>query len=686
MGAAAKKPSLTPLEAKAEIAKLTAEIVQHDELYYQQDKPAISDAEYDKLRKKLDALEAEFPQFILPNSPSKRVGAPISSGFKKTRHATPMLSLNNAFDAEDIADFADRIRRFLDLPDDTPIEFTAEPKIDGASANLTYRDGVLAIGATRGDGIEGEDVTTNMKTIQSIPQKLTGKNIPSLLEIRGEIYMQKSDFLAMNQRREESGEDLFANPRNAAAGSLRQLDSSITASRPLKFFAYAFGAGGNEIAETQQEILNQLEKWGFTLPPHRGFCKNEKEIGAYYEKLSSLRATLPFDVDGIVLKVNRLDWQRRLGDVGRAPRWAMAYKFPAEQAQTLLKDITIQVGRTGVLTPVAELEPINVGGVMVARATLHNEDEIERKDIRIGDTVLIQRAGDVIPQVLGRIEGKRDKGSKAYKFPDHCPVCGSAAIRETGEVARRCTGGLICPAQASLRLRHFVSKGAFDIDGLGKQHIDEFWQLKLIQEPADIFTLAKRQREGKIDLYNLEGWGEKSVEKLFAAIEKRRTIPLDRFIYALGIRQIGEATAKLLARHYGGLDNLLNHLEMDELLNIDQIGESMAEDLIAFFEEPHNKDVIKNLLEEITVEETKFTATSSPITGKTVVFTGTLEKMSRAEAKAKAENLGAKVASSVSKKTDYVVAGAEAGSKLKEAQSLGIKILSEDEWLKLIAL
>ena len=683
--------TLTPAEAEKELARLAEEIAHHDRLYHQEDDPEISDADYDTLRRRNAAIEARFPELVREDSPSLKVGAAPSETFAKVRHLKPMLSLDNAFDEADARDFSGRVRRFLKLDADAPLELTAEPKIDGLSANLLYEKGRFVRGATRGDGTVGEDITANLRTLKDIPQRLKGTGIPDLIEVRGEVYMQRQEFMAMNAERAAAGEPAFANPRNAAAGSVRQLDPSITASRPLRFFAYAWGEISERSAPTHWEMLERFAAWGFKTNPEGKLCRSIDEALAVHTKIAASRASLPYEIDGVVYKVNRLDWQDRLGMVSRAPRWAIAHKFPAEQAITRLNDILIQVGRTGTLTPVAILEPVTVGGVVVARATLHNEDEIQRKDVRIGDTVLVQRAGDVIPQILGvRIE-QRPKGAKPYRFPEHCPACGSTAIREPGEVARRCTGGLICPAQAVERLRHFVSRDAFDIEGLGARHVEEFYRDGLIRTPADLFRLAARRAE----IEEREGWGKQSVTKLLAAIESRRTIPLDRFIYALGIRQIGQATAKLLARNYGSLaafrQAMIEAQEPDspayhELDSITGIGESMAADLVAFFAEPHNIAVLDDLAHEVTVEDVAASAgaASSPVAGKTVVFTGSLETMTRHEAKARAEALGAKVAESVSRKTDYVVVGADAGSKAKKAAELGVTTMTEQEWLTLI--
>ena len=691
---AEKAPAeLSPGEAKAELKRLAKEIARHDLLYHQKDAPEISDADYDSLVKRNREIEALFPSLRRTDSPSARVGAEPAAGFVKVKHLRPMLSLDNAFAREDVEDFIGRIRRFLGRKDEADIPLNVEPKIDGLSANLRYEHGELTIGATRGDGSIGEDITANLKHVAGVPHKLKDSNPPELIEIRGEVYMPHDGFFALNKQREKDGEPVFANPRNAAAGSVRQLDAGITKSRPLKFFAYAFGEvqGWRSEPKLHSEALDRLKKWGFTVNPKTRIAKTLDDALAFYDELAKERADLNYDIDGVVYKVDELALQNRLGFVGRAPRWAVAHKFPAEQAVTTLNKISIQVGRTGALTPVAELEPITVGGVVVSRATLHNEDEIARKDIRVGDKVIVQRAGDVIPQIVAVIDADRKGRGKPYEFPDRCPVCKSLAAREEGEVVRRCTGGLTCPAQATERLRHFVSRGAFDIEGLGYKHIEAFFADDLIKTPADIFHLHRRRAE----LLEREGWGDSSVNNLLNAIEARRTISLDRFIYALGIRQVGEATAKLLARHYHSLKEWRQAMEAaaedregpayQDLNNIDQIGDSVAGDILDFFAEKHNLEALEALAKELTVEEAQaVSATGSPVSGKTVVFTGALTKMTRDEAKARAESLGAKVASSVSKKTDYVIAGEDAGSKAAKAQELGVKMLSEDEWLELI--
>ncbi len=680
---------LTPLEASMELKSLAGEISFHDRAYHQEDAPTISDADYDALRARNTAIEALFPDLIRPDSPSKRIGAPVADGFSKVTHAKPMLSLGNAFSDDDVRDFFARVRRFLGLGENEPVEVVAEPKIDGLSLSLRYEGGRLVRAATRGDGVTGEDVTNNLDTMDDVPKVVFGA-VPHVLEIRGEVYMTKTDFQALNARREKEGGKVFANPRNAAAGSLRQLDPAVTAKRPLSFFAYGWGEVSDPMAHTQWDFFNKIRRWGFRPNPLAKVLPGAEECLAFYRDTEAMRALLDYDIDGVVYKVNRIDWQDRLGAVSRAPRWAVAHKFPAEKATTVLKSITIQVGRTGTLTPVAELQPVTVGGVVVSRATLHNEDEIARKDIREGDTVVVRRAGDVIPQVVSVVLDHRPGGSRPYQFPHRCPDCASLAPREDGAVARRCTGGLICPAQAVERLKHFVSRNAFDIEGLGGKHIETFWKDGLIETPADIFRLESRAEE----IAEREGWGGKSAENLFNAIAKSRTISLERFIYALGIRQVGQATARLLAKQYGSYKSWVRAMTAaqdreceayDELLAIDGIGPLVADDLLAFFAEDHNRAVLDDLESVLTIEDfIAPDASGSPLAGKTVVLTGTLSSMTRSEAKARAEALGAKVAGSVSKKTDYVVVGADAGSKAKKAEALGVVTLDEDAWLKMV--
>ena len=683
---------LTEIEVVAELGALAEEITRHDKAYYQNDQPVINDADYDALRRRNDDLEARFPHLIRDDSPSTRVGAAAATGFSKIKHAAPMLSLGNVFSRDELADFMDGIRRFLkELKDDSslPLEMVAEPKIDGLSISLRYENGFFVSAATRGDGAEGEDVTANIRTFKELPFELKDP-CPDVMEVRGEVYLSKSDFQILNERQENAGEKVFANPRNAAAGSLRQLDATITAGRPLKFFAYAWGEVVGSEYETHWDYLDVLKGWGFAVNPYTAQCGDLDTLMAVYDKVSEARAGLDYDIDGMVYKVNRIDWQERLGFVSRAPRWAIAHKFPAEKAQTVVNGINIQVGRTGTLTPVAKLEPVTVGGVVVSNATLHNEHEIARKNVRIGDTVVIQRAGDVIPQVVEAVLDKRPKNSTPFEMPTSCPICGSAAVQAEGEVARRCTGSLICEAQAVERLKHFVSRGAFDIEGLGGKHIETFYEEGLIKTAADIFKMVSHAD----NIRAREGWGDKSLDNLLAVIEERRKVPLERVIYGLGIRQVGQANARLLAKQYGSYEAWRAALMASEdrdseayidLTNVDGIGPSVANDLIAFFVEPHNRSVLDELGELLEIEDfVQPDDANSPIAGKTVVFTGMLETVTRGEAKARAENLGAKVAGSVSKKTDFVVVGADAGSKSKKAADLGVNILSEQAWLAMI--
>jgi len=701
---AKKSPEqLTKAEAASELERLAGEIAHHDELYHAEDAPQISDADYDELRARNGAIEARFPDLVRADSPSQRVGAAPVEAFGKVRHAVPMLSLGNAFADEDVSDFIGRVRRFLGLAADAAVAVTAEPKVDGLSISLRYERGRLVQAATRGDGSEGENVTANVMTIRQIPRNLQGKDVPELIEARGEIYLAHADFESLNAEQAEAGAKVFANPRNAAAGSLRQLDASITARRPLRFFCHGWGAASALPADTQQGVYRAFSRWGLPLNPLLELCTSTEAMLAFYRRIGMDRAALGYDIDGVVYKVDRLDWQSRLGFVSRAPRWAIAHKFPPQEAVTRLNDIEIQVGRTGALTPAAKLEPVTVGGVVVSNATLHNEDEIARKDIRIGDTVMVRRAGDVIPQIVGVVLEKRPKGLKAYKFPLVCPACGSHAVREVHEktgkadVVRRCTGGLICPAQAKERLKHFVSRNAFDIEGLGEKQIELFYDEGRIMQPADMFTLQKRDARLAADkrLVSQKGFGETSVGKLFASIDARRQIGLDRFIFALGIRHVGETTARDLAKALGtiaafraaaaaaakGGKDSEAYREIDD---IEGIGETVVDALIEFFDEPHNLRALDNLLKEVEVQPFVRATAASPVTDKTVVFTGSLERMTRPEAKAQAERLGAKVAGSVSKKTDYVVAGSDAGSKLTKARELGVTVLTEDEWLALI--
>lgn len=691
--------SLTRDEAATELERLAAEIAHHDALYYRSDAPEISDAAYDVLRIRNAEIEARFPDLIREDSPSNRIGAEPVESFGKVRHRVPMLSLGNAFAEEDVVEFVARIRRFLGFSADAGLTFTAEPKIDGLSISLRYDKGRLVEAATRGDGSEGENVTANVRTISEIPHHLKGKDVPDTIDVRGEIYMRHDDFAALNAAQAAAGGKVFANPRNAAAGSLRQLDPTITASRPLAFFAYGWGEASELPAETQHGVVRTFSRWGLPTNSQMTLCQSVEELLVFYRSLAERRAHLGYDIDGVVYKVDRLDLQQRLGFVSRAPRWATAHKFPAEQAMTVLRDIEIQVGRTGALTPVAKLEPVTVGGVVVSNATLHNEDEIRRKDVRVGDTVVVQRAGDVIPQIVRVVADKRPADAEPFVFPHVCPACGSHAVREadekTGEVdaVRRCTGGLICPAQRKERLKHFVSRNAFDIEGLGDRSIEEFYAAGLIASPPDIFTLEARDRDRTDGIAAREGWGEQSARKLFNAISARREIGLDRFIYALGIRHAGETTARVLARAYQSAETFKSQMiaaadpdsdAWSELNNIDGIGPIVAKAIVEFFAEPHNVDVVDRLLEHVAPQPLEAVASSSPVSGKTVVFTGTLERLTRSEAKAQAERLGAKVAGSVSKKTDYVIAGADAGSKLKKANELGVAVLSEDEWIALV--
>jgi DNA ligase (NAD+) len=696
--------ALNELDAAIELTALAREIARHDRLYHGKDEPEISDAAYDALVARNRAIETRFPQLIRADSPSRRVGAAVAEGFAKSHHGEPMLSLDNVFSPEEFSDFCKRIRRFLGLAEDEALAIVGEPKIDGLSINLLYENGVFIKGATRGDGAEGEDVTANLLTISSLPRLLTPP-FPASIEIRGEVFMEKADFLSFRATQEEAAEArearratgeklgeavvIPANPRNAAAGSLRQLDARITATRPLKLLAYAMGAASEVPAETHHDFLDELRRWGFAVNPLSQRLESEDAAENFQAEIGARRAALAYDIDGVVYKLDRIDWQRRLGFVGRAPRWAVAWKFPAEQAVTRLLDIEIQVGRTGALTPRAVMEPVNVGGVVVRHATLHNEDEIARKDVRIGDTVMLQRAGDVIPQILGVVLEKRPADAEAYAFPLNCPACGSHAIRDGEDVVRRCTGGLTCPAQTTERLRHFVSRRAMDIEGLGEENIQFLFDAGLIKSPADIFRLHQNRET----LAGFEGWGERKISKLLEAIDARRSVALERFIFALGIRRIGEQNAKLLARHYHSLEawragmiaaHIIGSEAREELGSIQGIGPAIAEELVEFFAEPRNLAALDDLAAEVAplpVEETS--AADSPFAAKTMVFTGTLEKMTRDEAEALAERLGAKVTKSVSKKTDFIVIGADAGSKAAKAEELGVKTLTEAEWLEL---
>ncbi|GGJ06707.1 NAD-dependent DNA ligase LigA [Neoroseomonas lacus] len=693
--------TLTEAEAADELATLATEIAHHDALYHGKDAPEISDADYDALVRRNRAIEARFPSLTRADSPSRRVGAATAEGFAKSRHGEPMLSLNNVFSEEDFAEFCASIRRFLGLTAEETLRFVAEPKIDGLSINLLYENGHFVKGATRGDGTEGEDVTANLRTIASLPERLHAP-FPARIEIRGEVFMDKADFLAFRATQEQAANDreerrargeklgdaivIPANPRNAAAGSVRQLDARITASRPLKLFAYAMGATSEPPAESHHAFLQRLEQWGFAVNPLSTLLDNETAAATFQRSLGEQRAGLDYDIDGVVYKLDRIDWQRRLGFVGRAPRWATAWKFPAEQAMTVLEAIEIQVGRTGALTPRAVMQPVTVGGVVVRHATLHNEDEIARKDVRIGDTVILQRAGDVIPQIVSVVLEKRPPTAVPFVFPTVCPVCGSHAIRDGEDVVRRCTGGLICAAQTVERLKHFASRRAMDIEGLGEENIQLLFDRGLVKSPADIFRL----RDHRDALLALEGWGERKVTKLLDAIEARRHVALERFIFALGIRRIGEQTAKLLARHYHTLEewrdrmiaaHIIGSEAREELGSIQGIGPAIAEELVEFFAEPRAVTALDDLVAQASPLPAEATAASdSPFAGKTLVFTGTLETMSRDEAEAQAERRGAKVTKSVSKKTDFVVVGADAGSKATKAAELGLRILTEAEY------
>ena len=763
--------SLTKAEAEAELARLAAAMARHDALYAEAT-PEISDADYDALRARNLAIETRFPALLREDSPSRRVGAPVSSQFAEVRHGVPMLSLDNAFDDGDVTDFVARIVRFLKLPPDEVIAFVAEPKIDGLSANLRYENGILVQGATRGDGRAGEDITANLKTIADIPHRLKGSGWPALIEVRGEVYAPNDAFAAFNAEAEAAGRRTYANPRNFSAGSLRQIDPAVTARRPLSFFAYAWGETSAPFAGTQAEALETFETWGFPVNPRSTRVEGADGLVGVYHGLETDRAQLGYDIDGVVYKVDRLDWQHRLGFVSRSPRWAIAHKFPAQQATTVLEGIDIQVGRTGSLTPVARLAPVTVGGVVVRNATLHNEDEIARKDVRIGDTVVLQRAGDVIPQIVSVVADKRPADALPYVFPTHCPVCGSEAVRPEGEVRRRCTSGLICAAQLVERLKHFVSRRAFDIEGLGEKQLTAFHERGWIHEPADIFRLARDAE--KLDALRAEdGYGETSVRNLVAGIDARRTIALERLLFGLGIRDIGDQTSLLLARHFGDwksfhaaaleaasgipspewtqlaeghgvsartlsvmasavlspadpwpeapLDQKLAlafpgvaaparralsglttdwasiaelarvareegpSMTLGEIAGIAGVGPVAARAVAEFFHEPHNREVVDALVAQLTtIEDAERPKADTPVAGKTVVFTGSLERFTRDEARARAESLGAKVSGSVSKKTDYLVAGPGAGSKLAEARKHGVAVLTEDEWLALI--
>ena len=699
---------LTKARANVELKRLALELEGHDKRYYQDDAPSVTDAEYDALRQRYNAIEKRFPEFVTSDSPSQKIGAQPSGRFAKVRHAVPMLSLDNAFAEQDVLDFAARIRRFLKLGEDDRIGFSAEPKIDGLSMSLRYEGGELVTAATRGDGAVGEDVTANIRTLEDVPQKLQGRNVPDICEVRGEVYMTKQAFLALNERQKAAGETIFANPRNSAAGSLRQKDPGITASRPLGFFAYAWGEMAAMPADTQSGMIKWFERCGFTTNPLTRLCHSVEELLGFHREIETRRSHLDYDIDGVVYKIDRIDWQERLGFVSRTPRWAIAHKFPAERAMTVLRDIEIQVGRTGSFTPVGKLEPVGVGGVIVQNVTLHNEDYIkgiggdgeqlrEGREIMINDTVIIQRAGDVIPQVVDVVLDKRPDDARSFHFPKKCPcplhtdvVREETAAGEEGARAR-CTGEFACPYQKIEHLKLFASRRAFDIDGLGEKQLQYFFDEGWVKEPADIFTL--QQRNAKLKLEEIEGYGETSVRNLFAAIEGRRNIALERFIYALGMRQVGETTALALARGYGSWeafhDACLKVAKGDEEViaemdALDQIGDTVIASIAAYFSESHNRGIVERLTRQVTILDAEKPRSNSKVAGKIVVFTGSLEKMTRDEAKATAERLGAKTSGSVSKKTDYVVAGPGAGSKLAEAKKHGVAVLTEDEWLKLI--
>ncbi len=698
----------TEEQAAAELEFLAKEIARHNRLYHSEDAPEISDAEYDSLIRRNNELEREYPNLVREDSPSRQVGAAPAAHLSKVRHALPMLSLDNAFADEDVADFVDRVRRYLNLPAGADVALTAEPKIDGLSCSLRYEKGALVLAATRGDGTTGEVVTDNVRAIPDIPQRLAG-DAPDVFEVRGEVYMSKADFAALNARLLAEADDpekarQFANPRNAAAGSLRQKDAAVTASRPLRFYAHGWGEVSALPADTQLGVMEAIAGWGLPIAQDIGRFADLDGLLGHYRAIEARRADLPFDIDGVVYKVDRLDWQQRLGFVARAPRWAIAHKFPAEKAETELVAIDIQVGRTGKLTPVARLKPVSVGGVTVTNATLHNKDEIERLGVRPGDRVLIQRAGDVIPQVLENRTPEADR--PAYVFPTECPECGSEAVREEGEVDVRCTGGLICPAQRVERLRHFVSRHALDIERLGITHIESFFRDGLLQSPADIFKLTREK------LLSRERWAEISAQNLIAAIDSKRNPPLDRFLYALGIRHVGEVTARDLARRYRSWDSFSAMIDaalairagmqpvigeeerkflqrrnkaVVEAVATPNIGPEVANAILDFFEEPHNREVVADIMSAgVEIADVVHEVRESPVTGKTIVFTGSLEQLSRDEAKAQAESLGAKVAGSVSAKTDLVVAGPGAGSKLKKAADLGIEVIDEAAWLEIV--
>lgn len=694
---AERKPTpiedLSPRRAKLEYSRLAEQLAEYDRRYYQEDSPAVSDADYDALRQRYEALEKAFPELSSDASLTKKVGAAPAEKFAKIKHVVPMLSLGNVFADEEVHEFVARVRRFLGFSDEAPLFFTAEPKIDGLSCSLRYEKGALVYAATRGDGYEGEDITVNIRTLEEIPQRLHGESWPDVLEARGEVYMRREDFFALNERQAAAGKPLFANPRNSAAGSLRQLDPKVTASRPLRFFAYSWGEVSVMPSDTQYGMVQALASFGLPTNPLTEICVGADEMLAHFRDIEARRATLGYDIDGVVYKVDDIGLQIRLGFVSRAPRWAVAHKFPAEQAKTIVRGIDINVGRTGALTPIARLEPVTVGGVVVSNATLHNEDEIARKDIRVGDTVVVQRAGDVIPQIVEVVLEKRPEETKPYEFPHVCPACGSAAVREIDEkgvedVVRRCTGSLVCPAQGIERLKHFASRNAMDIEGLGDKQIEAFFEEGLIRRASEIFTLEARDEQNLTKLKNREGYGETSVRNLFAAIDARRSVPINRFLFALGIRHVGETNAKRLARHFADFASLRDTARdaapgseaRERIESIEGIGGVVAEALYDFFAEKHNEDEIDALLTHLTLEPMPQIESASPVAGKTVVFTGALERLTRDEAKAQAERFGAKISGSVSKKTDLVVAGPGAGSKLAKAEELGVEVISEEEW------
>ncbi len=678
----------TQEDIKQKLKELADKLERYDEAYHQKDAPLVSDAEYDALRREAEALEAEYPDLIPENSLSKRVGFKVAGGFKKVSHKVPMLSLQDIFDEAEVVEFVERVRKFLGLAPEVPLAFVAEPKIDGLGYSALYENGVFVRGATRGDGQEGEDITENLKTISDLPQTLKSDDLfalpPKLLDVRGEVYMCKADFLALNEKQAEKKEKIFANPRNAAAGSLRQLNPAITAERNLSLFTYALGAYEGEPFQTHWDFLQTMKKWGFPINPLAKLCQNADEMIQFFHELGEKRASLPYDIDGIVYKVNDLSLQKRLGFIARSPRWAIAHKFPAEQATTRLNAIRIQVGRTGALTPVADLEPVNVGGVLVQHATLHNADEIQRKDIREGDTVIIQRAGDVIPQVVDVVKEKRPENAQPFVFPTVCPVCGAHAAKEGDDAVTVCTGGLTCPAQAMERLKHFVSKDAFDIQGLGDKNIEQFYGLGWIKNPVDIFKLKENY---ELLLLGLDGWGAKSADNLLQAIEKAKTVSLARFIYALGIPQIGEATAKMLAEHFISWQAfeaaVTSENALELLTQLDGVGATMAADVTDFFAEEHNRTLLQNLLLLLNVQEAIKQTGNQPFKGKTFVFTGALS-LPRDEAKARVQELGGKVSGSVSAKTAYVVAGEATGSKYTTAQKLGVAIIDEETFKKML--